>query len=324
MRGQAPGERRSLVGGRPDQRVAEGELPVDADEPDPLRRFDGVRADTQPPRGGQDDGQVAGALRGRHQQQGSGGFGEGLDLGLEGLLHPAGERERTQMVGQRGDVTGPLFQGERRGQLDERQRVTLALGQDAVPDVRRQRATGIVQQGRRGLRGEAAEPDLGKTGRPEPVAAVPYRQDQRHPLRLQAPRGEQQGVGRGAVQPLGVVDQAQQGSVAGELGQQGQGAETDQEAVGRGRRGRSEPEGSPQGVRLRGREPVEVAEPGAQQQVERGEHQLGLALDAHPAQRPHPLGGGRPRRVVEQRRLADSRRAAEHQDAASALPGLSQ
>ena len=53
----------------------------------------------------------------------------------------------------------------------------------------------------------------------------------------------------------------------------------------------------------------------AQQQVQAGERQFGLGLDAHPAQ--HRDVGAALRGVVEQRALTDPGLAADHQDAAA-------
>ena len=63
------------------------------------------------------------------------------------------------------------------------------------------------------------------------------------PLGLEPPGREGEGVGRRLVQPLGVVDQADQRPLLGHLGEQAQRAHTDQEAVGA--LGGGEPEGAP-------------------------------------------------------------------------------
>ena len=72
-----------------------------------------------------------------------------------------------------------------------------------------------------------------------------------------------------------------------------------------------------QGPGLRRGEHVEPAEPGPQQQLQRGE---GQGFGAGPPQHPQACR----RRVVEQRGLADSRLAPHDQGATAALPGRRQ
>ena len=115
--------------------------------------------------------------------------------------------------------------------------------------------------------------------------AVAGGEHDRDPVRAQAPGGDQHRVGGGLVEPLRVVEDAQHGRVLGGLGQHRQGRERRQERLDRdvvrlAERG-------PQRSGLRRREPVEDAEDGTQQPVQRGERQRRLGLHALGAQHPH-------------------------------------
>ncbi len=157
---------------------------------------------------------------------------------------------------------------------------------------------------------ESGQRQVGQSGRLESVAGG---DDQRGALGVEPPRGEQQGLGGRPVQPLRVVDEAQDGPAVGELGQQGQDGEADEHAVARF--GRGEAEGPAQGTRLRGRERVGAVEGGPQQQVQAGERQVCLGLDRGAADDPHPVG--RRRRVLHQRGLAHARLPGDEQTTAA-------
>jgi hypothetical protein len=59
------------------------------------------------------------------------------------------------------------------------------------------------------------------------------RKHHRDPFCRQAPRDERQHLSRCPVQPLRIVDQADQRSLLGDVGQQAKGSQAHQEAVGR-------------------------------------------------------------------------------------------
>ena len=132
-----------------------------------------------------------------------------------------------------------------------------------------------------------------------------------HPDRLgqQPARHERQRLRRGAVEPLGVVDQADQRLLAPDLGQQPEQRQADQEAIRR--RARAQAERGAQRVALGVGQRVEPVEHRRAQLLQRGERQPGLGLHARGARDAaigRPLG-----HVGQQRRLADPRLAAQHQ-----------
>jgi hypothetical protein len=51
------------------------------------------------------------------------------------------------------------------------------------------------------------------------------------PLRLQAPGGEHERVGRGVIEPVRVVDEAEKRAALGRLGEKAQDGDRDEEAV---------------------------------------------------------------------------------------------
>ena len=89
---------------------------------------------------------------------------------------------------------------------------------------------------------------------------------------LQAPGDEHERVGRRAIEPMRIVDDAQQRLRVGGGGEQPQHGDGDEEAVLDAVGG--QPEGAPQGVALHVGERVGVVEDGPQELVKAGEGQL--------------------------------------------------
>ena len=81
---------------------------------------------------------------------------------------------------------------------------------------------------------QPVEPQLRQPGQLVGLDRLTDREHERDRLRLQAPRYEGEDLPGGAIEPLRVVDQAQQRPVFGRLGQQAEHGEADQEAVGLG------------------------------------------------------------------------------------------
>ncbi|GAA3105924.1 hypothetical protein GCM10020001_024560 [Nonomuraea salmonea] len=128
--GEALSERRSLVDGGADQRMAEpyrGAVGVAAQhQAGPLGG--GQVLDGRPQLGGgtQDHGELAGFVGRRDQKQALAGRGHPADLAVEGQLQPVGEGERPRR--ERAAAFGR--QGDR--QLQQRQGVAAGLGEQAV------------------------------------------------------------------------------------------------------------------------------------------------------------------------------------------------
>src|SRR5262249_13493140 len=124
---------------------------------------------------------------------------------------------------------------------------------------------------------------------------------------------EEQRVHGGRVQPVRVVDEAQDRPLFGELGQDRQAGREDEKALLPSPRFQAD--SGPERGRLRAGKPVDVSEGGPQQLVERGEGELGLRLDAARGQDVHV--GGAVASVLQQRRLAHAGLAAQDEAAAT-------
>ena len=110
------------------------------------------------------------------------------------------------------------------------------------------------------------------------VGAIAHREDQRDGLGQQAPRDEAEGLHRHLVEPLRVVDDAQQGLVVGGGRHQAQHGQPDQEAV----RGRADSaaEGDVQRFALRFWQFIDVSHQRRAQLLQAREGQLHVGLHA--------------------------------------------
>ena len=154
-------QRRRVMDGRPDQRVAEGQgAAVDLDQARRAGRVEVGQRGAERARRSQDRGEVAGALGRRDQQHGPGGFGEAGELALERGPETVGQRQRALRL-RACQHPGKLKQGER---------VPGRLGQHPVPAAGGQ---AVGQQLGRGLGGQAVQGQLGQPGsrRSAPVLA---------------------------------------------------------------------------------------------------------------------------------------------------------
>ena len=134
------------------------------------------------------------------------------------------------------------------------------------------------QQGAGVLLVEAREPQLGQAGQLALVARVAHGEHDRHRLRQQPPRDEAEHLRRGAVEPLRVVDAAEQRPLARDLGQQAERGQRDQEAVGR-RAGRR-PKATRSAARCGSGSASSRAEQRRAELMQARERQLHLGLDA--------------------------------------------
>lgn len=136
------------------------------------------------------------------------------------------------------------------------------------------------------------------------------------PVRVKPAGDEGEDLGRLLVEPLSVVDDAQDELPFGRLREHGQRGQADQESVGRV--AGEQPERRSQGVALRLRQALQVRQERNEQLVQGGEAELDLRLDPHLPDDPEVRGRGG--HVPEQRGLADAGLAPDDERLAHAAP----
>jgi hypothetical protein len=203
---------------------------------------------------------------------------------------------------------------DHRRQLPQRERVAAGVGDELIPERGRQRHSAVVEHRGGAVRVQARQVHLRDAGRGEGSRVVARGEEDHDALPVQPARGEQQRVGRRAVEPLRVVHEAEHRCLLGRLGEQRQHSGTDHEPVAAAG---AEPEGPGQRPPLRPRQRVEAIEGGAEEQVQAGERQLGLGLDPGATHDPHAVGPLRG--LVEKCGLADARLASNDQRTADAI-----
>ena len=180
----------------------------------------------------------------------------------------------------------------------------MRLGDDPVAHRLVQRSLDRRRQQRAGVAG--AQPADDALGEPGPAVAPrrrAHRDDHADRLGPQPARHERHRLRRRAVEPLGVVDQADQRLLAPDLGQQPEQRQADEEAIRRRARAQAE----------RGAQRVALGAGRASSRSSIGAHSCCSAANANPvsdcdARGARDLAIGRPLgHVGQQRRLADAR-----------------
>lgn len=141
------------------------------------------------------------------------------------------------------------------------------------------------------------------------VAGLAQREHQSHPLRQKAPRHERERLHGHPIEPLRVVDDADERLLLGGVGEQAQDGQADQEAIRRGTGAHAERR--VQRVALRDWQMPETAKHRCAQRMQAGECELHLGLD--PRYPGDPASLRDVRQMPQQGGLADSRLAAEDQ-----------
>ena len=166
---------------------------------------------------------------------------------------------------------------------------------------------------------DSVQPQLGQACSLEaPLLPLPCRDQHSDRFRQQTAGHEDKRVGRGPIQPLGVVDQAKDRAVTRRLSEQAEERERAQETIvhligGQAERGAKR-------RRLRSGQTVDKRHARPDELMQRGERKLVLGLHAGA---PKDLGlRGNTGAELEQRRLADARLPAKHQNTAPSLHGV--
>src|SRR5215207_5147757 len=254
---------------------------------------------------------VVDGLRRSDQQKQTRLLGERLESPQETLLDPPGQRVRPRQP----ERARQLRRRQTPRQLEDRQRIAARLRDEPVADALIETPwDDRRQQGARVVLREPCEPELGQPQQLAPVGRVAHREHDRHRLGQQPSRDESENLPRGAIEPLGIIDKAEQRPLRGNLGQQAERGQGDQEAA-RSRTGRP-PQRDAQGDLLRLWKRPEPTQHRRAELMQSGERQLDLGLD--PGDPRDAETGCLPRAVMQERRLADARLAADDQDRALA------
>ena len=200
----------------------------------------------------------------------------------EALLDPAGQ---LPAVGE-PEAAGELGRRQPSRQLQQRERVAPRLGHDPVANllVEPSRQHGLEEQAGIGV-AETREHELRQAVELLHVTRVANREHHRHRLCVEPPRDERKDRDRLRVQPLDVVEQADERLLLCDIRQQAERGQADQESLRR--RSVHETESPHQRVTLRGHQSLGALQrrPAAQLQ-QAGERELPLRLDAAHAREP--------------------------------------
>ena len=222
----ALGEAGRAVDSRAQERMAEAHpRTIGRQQPGALDRIERVGPDADALGGAQQRPHLAAVVGRREQEHPSRVVGQRRHAGHEGLLDALVER---QVEPQRG-AAGQLVVGEGGGQLEQGERVA---ARDADELLAHDRGQGAVEERRRFGAAQPREPQLGQPRRLEmPRVALARADEHADRIGLQAAGDEDERVGRRPVEPVRVVDDAQQRLLVGRRGEQAQDGHRHQEAV---------------------------------------------------------------------------------------------
>ena len=200
------------------------------------------------------------------------------------------------------------------GQLEEGEGVAARLGDDPVADPRVERpGNGGGEQRASVIGGQAVEHHLRQALERRDRFGVPPGEHERHGLGHQPAGDEAQNLGGGPVEPLGVVDHADERALGRRAGHEAEDGHAEQERV----RGRAAPQAEDRAhrVALGFRDEVELIEQRHAHLVQRPERQLRLCL--HAGHTRHPAAGRPVDEVLQQRGLPDACLSRDHQGLAA-------
>jgi hypothetical protein len=298
--------RRAAVGGGPHERVPEADAQADLEQAGALRLGGRRRPDPDRVRRTEQQARVAHRLGRRGQQEPLGVGRQRPQAPGEGVLDLPLQRQRVRQP-------EPAGQGRRAHpvrELEQGERIAPRLRDDPVADPLVERPWECrAQEHARIGGGQAVQDEVGQPG--ELLAGVRQAHGEDHAQRFgQQPAGdERQRLGGCHVEPLRVVDEAQERPFLGDLRQQAEDRETDEEPVGRV--SLAQPERRRQRGALRPGQVLEPIEHRCAELMQPRERQLHLGL--HPGRSRQPAIGGPLGQIAQQRGLPDPRLAPQHE-----------
>ena len=299
------------VAGGSDQRMGELHPYSDLEQPGVHRRGGGTHVDTEEGRGTAEQHHIAERFGGSRESQQPGVGRESQQACEVAELDLADHR----MVAGEPESSGHFRRGPGARQFQQREGVAVAFRDDLVGHFRIERTVHTAEQERAGI----AIADPGEQQRRQAFEEVvtdpgPRRADEADPLGEQPAGDEAENLRRRLVQPLRILDEADQRSLFGGFRDEGQRRQCDQEPIGNASAG--QPEHRRERVTLRSRQPVEMVQERGAQLMETAVGQLHLRLQAgHLGYLP---AGELPGQIAEQCCLPDARVATQYQDPARA------
>jgi RNA polymerase primary sigma factor len=264
----------------------------------PLRRCNRLDRDTKSRSGSPEKHGIAERFGSSDEQQSLRLVGKPVDLPAKACLHAPHERQRRSD----GEAAREARGRDTARKLEQRERIATCLVDDSLTDafVEPSRCRRGEQLACVGVR-QSRQDKLGQPGELGWLVLVALGEQHEYRLRLETPRDERQDMGRAAVEPLRVVDDADQRLRLGRVREQRQHREPDEEAIGA--LTRHQPERCSQRVALGRRQPLEIVEEQRHAQLmECRERKLHLRLDASGTDDPAPLA--RARGVIQKGRLS--------------------
>ena len=185
-----------------------------------------------------------------------------LDLGRDG-------------VGRREPETACQLCGRGR-EFNKRERVAARLGDDALFKLRVERLSQYRAEQLAGCcRGQPFDLQLWKLG--QFALRVAHCEQHGNRLRLEPTADEAEDLSRGAIKPLGVINDAKQRLIGVRLGEQRQDCQRNEEMIWRATA--CQPQSNPESGRLRRWQLSEPVQPWSTQLLQRGERKLHFRLD---------------------------------------------
>ena len=216
------------VGGRARQRMRKLDPAAELEQSGVECRAGRRHLESEAPGGTVEQHRIAERVRGRGQHEQPGVGGEPGETAGVAPFDLAGHRlavGQPEPAGQTHRIPGAR-------QLEQRERVAMALPEDLIADGRIQRAAQVVQKERaRVALTEPPDIQVGKAREDIVGAAGPDGAHERDPLGQDAAGDEAQDLLRSPVEPLRILDDAQQRLALGQLGEQRQRGQTHHEAI---------------------------------------------------------------------------------------------
>jgi hypothetical protein len=209
-------------------------------------------------------------------------------------------------------VTGELRLGQDRGQLEEGERVSPRLVDEALHDLLR-RPSSVSDECAGRFDADAAEVQLWEAGTLEQPALLPRGEEEHDSFGFEPSGREDERLRRRFVDPVGIVDDGEERPIFRRRGEDAQGRGGDGEAARS--RGWGQGQRTAQGARLHWRDAVEQLEHRSDELIDRRVGELGVRFAPSSLEDAQPFRGRD--RVLQERALPDPWLAAHHKRRAS-------